>query len=190
MKRRSVSATIPRFLDSFVSAGGLTHLVQVPKSTAVAPLDAAAMEILCSDQIGMCTVSCQSKSKQAARKRALEQSLAGAGPDKNKVPAPAAYSLDPSVPRDPICSAQCARQFSCGTRSAPEYHNLNDFLASSDTPDGHPNSKDGASAADAKQRNSRNNGPDSGKLFELRLSKLTSVAIAIASIIAAQHVTR
>ncbi|KAK3848140.1 MAG: hypothetical protein J3R72DRAFT_518837 [Linnemannia gamsii] len=340
MKRRSVLATIPRcyvlltllaiVLDSFVSAGGLTHRVQVPKSTVVAPLDAAAMEMLCSDQIGMCTVSCQSKvqenscdaktltwtctckngtrssfgdwqlpvpfqlcrrqlssclqqcessqqqalererkataaatvvalrerstndieqetetetmdmvdefqlarhsarlqaasfsrnnnlrqqqkklghtaghsthkhilkkSKQAARKRALEQSPAGAeatiGPDKNKVPAPAAYSLDPPVPRDPICSAQCARQFSCGTRSAPEYHNLNDFLASSNTPDSHPNSKDGASAADAKQRNSRNNGPDSGKLFELRLSKLTSVAIAIASIIAAQHVTR
>lgn len=77
MRHRSPSATSPRryillsllvmILDSLVSAGaggGLSRTVQTPISTVVAPLDAAAMETLCADQIGMCTVSCQSKIQQ------------------------------------------------------------------------------------------------------------------------------
>ncbi|KAG0063877.1 hypothetical protein BGZ89_009557 [Linnemannia elongata] len=367
--RRSPPATSPRryillsmlvmVLDSLVSAGaggGPSHTVQIPISTVVAPLDAAAMETLCADQIGMCTVSCQNKIQQnsceaktlswtctckdgtrstfadwqlpipfqlcrrqlsaclqqcessqqqtldrerkakvstpsvrkrktgsggsrdnikqeeriesmdiadefqlvrqsarlqaasfskqgnsrqlkyqrlqlqskqqmrkrrkyARKKRLLEQSTSsktqhqppssrargastkeeksarGAGVEtgttitatkgKDEViqQPPSAYSLDTPVPRDPICAAQCEHQFSCGTRSAPEYRNLNDYLARNNTPG---SDDDGRGKAVSR---SKSNGPDSGGLLDLRLSMLVSVSIMMVSVVVAHHVT-
>lgn len=96
---------------------------------------------------------------------------------------PSAYSVDTPVPRDPICQAQCEHRFSCGTRSAPEYHNLNDYLASNNTP-----SSDGDGRGIAVSP-SRNNGSDSGGLLDLRLSALVSVSIVMVSVVVAHHVT-
>lgn len=86
MMRRSPPATSPHryillsmlvmVLDSLVSAGargGPSHTVQIPISTVVAPLDAAAMETLCADQIGMCTVSCQNKIQQNSWYSSIQQ---------------------------------------------------------------------------------------------------------------------
>lgn len=148
------------------------------------------------------------KNKQARRKRPLEQSSnsklqnqspssrargAGAEPgtritaakEKDEViqQPPSAYSLNTPVPRDPICAAQCEHQFSCGTRSAPEYHNLNDYLTSNSTP-----GSDGNGRGKAVSRN-RSNGPDSGGLLDLRLSMLVSVSIVMASVVVAYYVT-
>jgi hypothetical protein len=103
------------------------------------------------------------------------------------VQQPSALSLDTPVPRDPICVAQCGHQFSCGTRSAPEYHNLNDYLASNNTPNSHLSTdKNGGTKAVSR---SKSNGSDSGGSVKLRLSALASLIVVEVSVIMAHRVT-
>lgn len=109
------------------------------------------------------------------------------GKDEVIVQPPSAYSLDSPVPRDPVCAAQCEHQFSCGTPSAPEYHNLNDYLTSNNSRNSNSSTL-GDGGGKAVSRN-KSNGPDSGGLFELRLSMLASLVVVATSVIMACHVT-
>ncbi|KAF9930004.1 hypothetical protein FBU30_001023 [Linnemannia zychae] len=88
-----------------------------------------------------------SRTKQKADKhrRAMDLSTlrVAINEDNNRTPLLTVYSVDPPVPREPICASQCGRLFSCGTRSAPEYRNIEDYLSTDDNPDG---SKDNTTA--------------------------------------------